>query len=275
MMATAIGVELRRDQALLAVVDAQLGVIDQRRVLQPPTMQAILQGVAVLQQRARQPALALGLTATTAGDPAQDCSLFKVFEPGSCLAMAELHHGAWQGAGDLAMLAVGSDVWGAVVHNGQLRRPDPHAAHLPLDPLGPRCVCKNRGCLKSYVDATALRQLAQLGQMPLRAAPGVLRPAAEHRDWAGRGDRHDTRAAWLNQGLADHLAHGLHLLARAHGVQGTALAWPGMQPHGHLAQSVAVRLQALLPGAPPLRVSAWPDVALAHGAALQALADAA
>ncbi len=267
----AIGVELRADQALLVVVDRLEGVIDERRVLQVPTAAHVTQAIDVLRERAAEPLALVGLTRTAPAAPHDDWSAWPSFAPGSCLAAAELTHGPWQGAGDLAVLAVGSQVWGAVVRAGHLAESEPVAAHLPLDPLGPPCPCGGRGCLHSYVDGAALRRLAGMGQMPLRGAPGVLRPAAEHRDWAGRGDRRDSRAAWLNQELADYLAHALHLLARAHGVQGTALAWPGLQPTGQLAQTLAARLQTRMPGAPPLLVSAWPDQALAHGAALRAL----
>lgn len=268
----AIGVELRADQALLVVVDRRDGVVDARRVLQVPTAAAVAQAVEILRDRAGDPVGPLGLTRTAPVAHHDDWSAFRRFEPGSCLAAAEVTHGPWHGAPELAVLAVGSHVWGAVVRDGVPVRPDPQAAHLPLDPLGPPCGCGGRGCLHGYVDGAALRRLASMGQMPLRGAPGVLRPAAEHRDWAGRGDRSDSRAAWLNQELADHLAHALHLLARAHGVQGTALAWPGLQSSGQLALTLAARLRERMPDAPPLRVSAWPDHALAHGAALQALA---
>lgn len=64
---------------------------------------------------------------------------------------------------DLAFLALGTGLAAGLVLDGRLRRGAGGAAgeigHVPVDPAGPACPCRQRGCLELYASGSAVRAL--------------------------------------------------------------------------------------------------------------------
>ncbi|MEO7144100.1 MAG: ROK family protein [Bryobacteraceae bacterium] len=75
--------------------------------------------------------------------------------------------GAARGHNDVVMLTLGTGVGGAVLCNGALLRGAAgvagHIGHLTIHPLGPLCICGNRGCLETFFSATAIEFAARDG----------------------------------------------------------------------------------------------------------------
>jgi glucokinase len=75
----------------------------------------------------------------------------------------------WLGAGrdydDMAMIALGTGVGGALVLNGRIWHGMNGMAgefgHATVEPEGPPCNCGNRGCLEQYASATAIVRMAR------------------------------------------------------------------------------------------------------------------
>ncbi len=72
--------------------------------------------------------------------------------------------GAGRGARDLVCMFVGTGVGGGVVSGGSLMRGCGGTAgelgHTTLDWHGPRCTCRNRGCLEAFASGWAIAQRA-------------------------------------------------------------------------------------------------------------------
>lgn len=75
--------------------------------------------------------------------------------------------GAARGHADVLMLTLGTGVGGAVISGGKLLRGAMgvagHIGHLTIDPLGPLCICGNRGCLETFFSARAIEFAARNG----------------------------------------------------------------------------------------------------------------
>jgi glucokinase len=75
----------------------------------------------------------------------------------------------WLGAGrdydDMALVALGTGVGGALVLNGRIWHGMNGMAgefgHATVEPEGPPCNCGNRGCLEQYASATAIVRMAR------------------------------------------------------------------------------------------------------------------
>jgi glucokinase len=111
------------------------------------------------------------------------------------------------GCTDLAYLSVGTGIAAGLLLGGRLRRGARGAAgeigHVPVDPLGPRCHCGQRGCLEVMASGPALAR-----QWPAGAdAPSVARALLEA---AARGDG---AAVAVRDALAGHLAEAIAGLA--------------------------------------------------------------
>lgn len=81
--------------------------------------------------------------------------------------LAELRHGAAQGASVAAMLTLGTGVGGALAFGGELQRgaqgTGGELGHIIVDPDGPDCGpgCPGHGCLEALVGGTALARDAR------------------------------------------------------------------------------------------------------------------
>ncbi|HWI06802.1 MAG TPA: ROK family protein [Solirubrobacteraceae bacterium] len=81
--------------------------------------------------------------------------------------LAEWRFGAARGAGDAALLTIGTGIGGGLVAGGALQRGSQGAGaelgHMVVQADGPRCNgnCPNRGCLEAMVSGTALAREAQ------------------------------------------------------------------------------------------------------------------
>ncbi len=81
--------------------------------------------------------------------------------------LAEWRFGAARGAGDAALLTIGTGIGGGLVVGGRLARGSLGAGaelgHMVVEADGPRCqgACPNRGCLEAVASGTALAREAQ------------------------------------------------------------------------------------------------------------------
>ena len=77
-------------------------------------------------------------------------------------ALGELAYGAAQGLTDFVYITLGTGLGSAVVANGELIKGAKGVAtemgHMCFRKSGRRCTCGKRGCLETYVSATALRR---------------------------------------------------------------------------------------------------------------------
>jgi glucokinase len=112
--------------------------------------------------------------------------------------LAEWRYGAARGAGDAAMLTLGTGIGGGLVVGGALQRGSQGAGaelgHMVVQADGPRCQgnCPNRGCLETMCSGTALaREAAKIARA--RPDSGLGRALA-----AGRA---------INGPLVTELAH--------------------------------------------------------------------
>lgn len=106
----------------------------------------------------------------------------------------EIVWGAARGRSDVLMLTLGTGVGGAVLAGGRVLRGSTgiagHIGHLTIDPLGPLCICGNRGCLETFFSARAIEFAARNGIE--RGCSSSLRPGttcAEVFEAAAGGDR--------------------------------------------------------------------------------------
>ena len=78
----------------------------------------------------------------------------------NALALGELEFGAGRGVGTMALLAIGTNVGGAIVLGGKVVRGHSGCAgefgHIPLALDGPLCLCGGRSCLNMYIAGEAL-----------------------------------------------------------------------------------------------------------------------
>lgn len=75
-------------------------------------------------------------------------------------ALAEYRFGAGKGASNLLYMTVSTGVGGGIVINGRIYRGTHGTAgeigHIIVEPNGPRCNCRNLGCLESMASGTGL-----------------------------------------------------------------------------------------------------------------------
>ena len=103
----------------------------------------------------------------------------------------------------VALLSVGTGIAAGIVLDGQIHRGHRRLAgeigHIPIDPLGPLCVCGQRGCLETFASGTAV---AAALSGPDRSTSALVDARASGDPVAG--------AAW--DGLVDGLAWATQLL---------------------------------------------------------------
>jgi predicted NBD/HSP70 family sugar kinase len=93
---------------------------------------------------------------------------------------------------DLAYLSIGTGIAAGYVERGRVRRGNTFVAgeigHIPIDPLGPRCVCGQIGCIEAMSSGSAIDRL---WPTPSGSAAADLHRAASAGDgmaqslWAG------------------------------------------------------------------------------------------
>jgi predicted NBD/HSP70 family sugar kinase len=83
----------------------------------------------------------------------------------NALALAEHAFGAGRGTSSLALLAVGTEVGGALIIDGALVRGQDgyggELGHVPINFDGPACICGGRGCLGAYLGGRLLAEEAR------------------------------------------------------------------------------------------------------------------
>ncbi len=137
----------------------------------------------------------------------------------TCAAVAEWSAGAAQGVDDVVVVTLGTGIGGGLVTGGRLVRGTHGFAgeigHMVVDPLGPKCVCGQRGCWERYASGNGLAYLgtlaAERGQahMIQNLAGGSTNIRGEHiREAALLGDDQalavvDEFARWVALGLSN------------------------------------------------------------------------
>lgn len=117
------------------------------------------------------------------------------------------------GIRDMVYLKSNSGIGGAIILGGRLRTGAHGLAggfgHLPMDHLGERCVCGQRGCLVLVAGPDVVLKSAGLGE-ELETA-GLGSALGELTDRIARGD---ARAVESFDAAADWVARALHVLSR-------------------------------------------------------------
>lgn len=93
-------------------------------------------------------------------------------------ALGEGDFGAAQGVRDYLYVSLGTGVGAAIVKDGELLRGAHGQAgelgHITVDPRGPVCTCGDRGCLQTYLSASALEERWREAQGSALAAREIL-----------------------------------------------------------------------------------------------------
>jgi glucokinase len=83
----------------------------------------------------------------------------------NALALAEWTFGVAQGASSMVLLAVGTEIGGAIISGGTLLRGHGGFAgelgHVPIHINGPRCICGGRGCAGAYLGGRVIARTAR------------------------------------------------------------------------------------------------------------------
>ena len=83
----------------------------------------------------------------------------------NALALAEWTFGAAREAGSMALLAIGTEIGGAIIIGDALVRGHSgfagEAGHVPINFNGPRCICGGRGCAGVYIGGRVMARTAQ------------------------------------------------------------------------------------------------------------------
>jgi predicted NBD/HSP70 family sugar kinase len=123
----------------------------------------------------------------------------------ACL-MSELWFGRMEGVRDAVLITVSEGIGAGILANGQLISGQHGMAgefgHIPIDPSGPRCACKQNGCWEVFGSCTAaLRYYAELEPKAKRltfqellnlaeeGSPHALAAMAKQAKYIGRGLR--------------------------------------------------------------------------------------
>ena len=123
----------------------------------------------------------------------------------NALALAEWTFGVARGARSVVLLAIGTEIGGAIIAGGALARGHRGFAgelgHVPINLTGPRCICGGRGCAGAYLGG---RVMARTAQRRAARAPSKLVAMAG-------GDRHAITSAMVFEAarMDDPLARGI------------------------------------------------------------------
>jgi glucokinase len=123
----------------------------------------------------------------------------------NALALAEWTFGVARAASSLVLLAIGTEIGGAIVAGGTLLRGHGGFAgelgHVPIDLGGARCICGGRGCAGTYLGG---RVMARTAQRRAARAPSKLVAMAG-------GDRHAITSEMVFEAARrdDPLARGI------------------------------------------------------------------
>jgi len=141
----------------------------------------------------------------------------------NCAALAELTFGALQGAGEAAMITLGTGIGAGLVVGGQVHLGSNGFAgevgHMIVDPAGPPCPCGRRGCWERFASGAGLgrlaREAAQAGRLPRVVAAVGGDPESVHGEDITTAARHGDPGAlgvleelgwWVALGLANVVA---------------------------------------------------------------------
>ena len=83
----------------------------------------------------------------------------------NALALAEWTFGAARNAGSMVLLAIGTEIGGAILVGDALVRGHSgyggEIGHVPIVRNGPRCICGGRGCVGAYIGGRVMARTAQ------------------------------------------------------------------------------------------------------------------
>ncbi|HTV06554.1 MAG TPA: ROK family protein [Acidobacteriaceae bacterium] len=128
----------------------------------------------------------------------------------ACL-MSELWFGGMDGVRDAVLITVSEGIGGGILAGGQLISGQHGMAgefgHIPIDPHGPRCACKQHGCWEVFASCTAaLRYYKELD-------PKGSKPTFH--DLLNRAEEGDAKAAAALAKQAQQIGKGLRVVTAA------------------------------------------------------------
>jgi glucokinase len=99
-----------------------------------------------------------------------------VVNDASCAAIAEVRYGVAKGLSEVAVVTLGTGIGGAFIIGGQLHLGangfSGEPGHMIVNPLGPVCVCGQRGCWERYASGAGFHYLT--AQRLEKGAPSLL-----------------------------------------------------------------------------------------------------
>ncbi len=85
-----------------------------------------------------------------------------IMNDANCFAMAEAIHGAGKGKNMVFGVIMGTGCGGGIVYKGEvfngLQSIAGEWGHMAIDPNGPLCYCKTRGCVETFISGGALQK---------------------------------------------------------------------------------------------------------------------
>ncbi|HHY07652.1 MAG TPA: ROK family glucokinase [Corynebacteriales bacterium] len=184
-MANTVGIDVGGTSLRAAVVDPAGRIIDRERVPTPNSAEALEDALAHVVRRLehRNPVSAVGLAVAGFLDTDRSTVRFAPHLPWRSVnvqkrmqdrlnipvllehdcnsaAWGEYVFGAAVGATNVAMIAIGTGIGGALIFNDELYRgfygTAPEFGHLQVVPNGRPCACGKLGCFERYCSGTAL-----------------------------------------------------------------------------------------------------------------------
>lgn len=99
-----------------------------------------------------------------------------VVNDASCAAIAEVRYGVAKGLSEVAVVTLGTGIGGAFIIGGELHLGangfSGEPGHMIVNPLGPVCVCGQRGCWERYASGAGFHYLT--AQRLKKGAPSLL-----------------------------------------------------------------------------------------------------
>ena len=183
-----IGVDFKRDDVVLGVVDLMASIIERRTIGSLPNVEAVVDGIAMLVGELGQDRI-VGIGVGVRGfidehtgalhwvtnarwkdvplkellEKRTGCDVF-IDHNYNLAALGERNFGAGRKAKDLVYINVGTGIGAGLIVNGQIYRgwlgQAGEFGHTVVDINGLQCDCGRRGCLETLVSGVALAEAA-------------------------------------------------------------------------------------------------------------------
>jgi predicted NBD/HSP70 family sugar kinase len=182
----------------------------------------------------------------------------------SCL-MSELWFGKMDGIRDAVLITVSEGLGAGIMANGLIVSGQHGMAgefgHIPIDPSGPLCACKQRGCLETFASCrAALRYYSQM----VPKAKGMV-----FLDLLSLAEEGDTRAVAALAKQATYIGKGLRIITAALAPEVVLVAGDVTSAWGRFAPIIEKELASfsLAGNLPRLQATHEGEIARLRGAA--------